>query len=88
MFPINAVLGGRATTRLYEAIEDLFCYELDAADVQTLLDSSPPFQRFCARYIDSLLQQERRALRAAYAAQTVSDRPLQQPLSSAIRAHR
>ena len=26
--------------------------------------SSPPFQRFCARYIDSLLQQERRALRA------------------------
>jgi CBS domain-containing protein len=85
MFPINAVLGGRATTRLYEATEDLFCYELDAADVQALLGSSPAFQRFCAQHIDSLLQQERRALRAAYAAQAVSDRPLLQPLSSAIR---
>jgi CBS domain-containing protein len=85
MFPLNAVLGGRPTTRLYEAIEDLFCYELDAADVQVLLGSSPPFQRFCARNIGSLLEQERRALRAAYAAQAVSDRPLLQPLSSAIR---
>ena len=85
MFPINAVLGARATTRLYEAVEDLFCYELDAADVQPLLGASPPFQRFCARHVDSLLQQERRALRAAYAAQAVSDRPLLQPLASAIR---
>ena len=85
LFPINAVLGARATTRLYEAAEDLFCYELDVADVQTLLGSSPPFQRFCARHIDSLLQQERRALRAAYVAQTVTDRPLLQPLASAVR---
>ena len=85
MFPIDAVLGARATTRLYAATEDLFCYELDAADVQSLLGASPPFQRFCARHVDSLLQQERRALRAAYAAQAVSDRPLLQPLASAIR---
>ena len=85
MFPVNAVLAARAATRLYQAAEDLFCYELDAADVRSLLGSSPPFQRFCARQVDSLLQQERRALRAAYAAQTVSDRPLLQPLASAIR---
>jgi CBS domain-containing protein len=85
MFPVNAVLGERATTRLYEAAEDLFCYELDAADVQALLRSSPEFRRFCARRIDTLLQQERRALRTAYVAQAVSDRPLLQPLASAIR---
>ena len=85
MFPIDAVLGARATTRVYEATEDLFCYELGAADVQALLGSSPPFQRFCARRIDSLLQQARRALRAAYIAQTVADRPLLQPLASAVR---
>ena len=60
IFPIDAVLAARSTTRLYEAIEDLFCYELDAADVQSLLGASAPFQRFCARHIDSLLQQERR----------------------------
>ncbi len=35
--------------------------------------------------IDSLLQQQRQALRAAYAAQVVSDRPLLQPLASAMR---
>jgi len=85
MFPINAVLGARATTRDYAATEDLFCYELDAPDVQWLLGASPPFQRFCARHVDSLLQQERRALRATYAAQAVTDRPLLQPLASAIR---
>jgi CBS domain-containing protein len=85
MFPINAILAGRATTRRYEAVEDLFCYELDAADVQQLLGASPPVQRFCARQVDSLLQQERRALRATYAARAVSDRPLLQPLASAIR---
>ncbi len=85
MFPINAVLGARPTTRLYEAAADLFCYELDAADVQALLGSSPPFQRFCAQHIDSLLQQERRALRTAYGAQAVGDRPLLRPLASAIR---
>lgn len=85
MFPINAVLAARATTRLYEAVDDLFCYELDAADVQSLLESSPPFQRYCLRRVDSLMQQERAALRAAYAAQAVSDRPLLQPLASAIR---
>jgi CBS domain-containing protein len=85
LFPIDAVLGARATTRRYEAIDDLFCYELDAADVESLLGASAPFQRFCARQIDSLLQQERQALRAAYAAQIVSDRPLLQPLASAMR---
>ena len=61
MFPIDAVLAARPTTRLYEAAEDLFCYELDAADVQSLLGASAPFQRFCTRYMDSLLQQARRA---------------------------
>ncbi len=85
MFPINAVLAARATTQLYEAVADCFCYELDAADVQSLLGSSPPFQRYCLRRVDSLLQQARAALHAAYAAQAVSDRPLLQPLASAIR---
>ena len=85
MFPINAVLAARPTTRLYAATADLFCYELDAADAQALLGSSPQFQRFCLRYIDSLLQQQRRALRAAYGAEALSDRPLLRPLASAIR---
>lgn len=85
MFPLNALLGARASTGRYEVCEDLFCYELDRASVETLLATSPAFQRFCTRRMDSLLQQARAALHHSYSAETIPDRPLMRPLSSAIK---
>jgi CBS domain-containing protein len=85
MFPLNALLGARATTGRYEVSEDLFCYELDRATVESLIATSPTFQHFCTRHMDSLLQQARAALRHSYSAETISDRPLMRPLSSAIK---
>jgi CBS domain-containing protein len=85
MFPLNALLGARATTGLYEAAEDVFCYELGRETVEQLIASSPAFQHYCTRHMDSLLQQARAALRHSYSAETLSDRPLMRPLSSAIK---
>lgn len=85
MFPLNALLGGRATTSLYVAAEDLFCYEVDAAAIEELIRSSPVFQRYATGRMDALLRQARAALRSAYGDETISDRPLMRPLSSAIK---
>jgi CBS domain-containing protein len=85
MFPLNALLGARATTGQYEAAEDVFCYELGRETVEQLIATSPAFQHYCTRHMDSLLQQARSALRHSYSAETLSDRPLMRPLSSAIK---
>jgi CBS domain-containing protein len=85
LFPLNALLGARATTGLYEAAEDVFCYEVGRETVEQLIASSPAFQHYCTRHMDSLLQQARAALRHSYSAETLTDRPLMRPLSSAIK---
>jgi CBS domain-containing protein len=85
MFPLNALLGGRATTSRYVASEDLFCYEIDGAAVDELMRTSPVFQRYATRRMDALLRQARSALRSAYGDEAISDRPMMRPLSSAVK---
>jgi CBS domain-containing protein len=85
MFPLNALLGERATTSHYSAGEDLFCYELDAATVDELMRTSPAFQHFATRRMDTLLRQAVTALRATYGGEAISDRPLMRPLSTAVK---
>jgi CBS domain-containing protein len=84
MFPLNALLGARATTGRYQAVEDVFCYELDRDAVEALMGASPAFHRYATRRLDTLLQQARSALRAAYGAETISDRPLMRPVTAAL----
>jgi len=85
MFPLNALLGGRATTSRYVAAEDLFCYEVDASAIEQLMRSSPAFQRYATRRMDALLRRARAALRSAYGDEAIPDRPLMRPLSSALK---
>lgn len=85
MFPLNALLGARATTGVYQAVEDVFCYELGREAVEELMRASPEFRHFATRHMDSLLQQARGALRSAYGAETLSDRPFMRPLATAIK---
>ena len=85
MFPLVALLGARATTGVYQAVEDVFCYELEREVVEELMRTSPAFQHHATRHMDSLLQQARSALRSTYGAETISDRPLMRPLSTAIK---
>jgi CBS domain-containing protein len=85
LFPLNALLGARATTGVYHAVEDVFCYELGREVVEELMRASPEFRHYATRHIDSLLQQARSALRSSYGAETISDRPFMRPLSTAIK---
>jgi CBS domain-containing protein len=85
MFPLVALLGARATTGVYQAVEDTFCYELDRDVVEELMRGSAEFRHYATRHMDSLLQQARGVLRSAYGAETISDRPLMRPVSTAIK---
>ncbi len=85
MFPLNALLGARATTGVYQAVEDVFCYEIERDVVEELMRASPGFRHYATRHMDSLLQQAHSALRSSYGAETISDRPLMRPLSTAIK---
>jgi CBS domain-containing protein len=84
-FPISAVVAGRATTMRYEAVEDLFAYEIGADTTQQLMASSPPFQRFCTRHMGSLLAQAAAQLRNTYSQQQVGSDSLLTPLGATIR---
>ena len=70
---------------MYQAVEDVFCYEIERDAVEELMRASPAFRHYAARHMDSLLQQARSALRSSYGAETISDRPLMRPLSTAIK---
>lgn len=65
-FPIGAATAQRATTNRYSAIDDVFCYLLTNDDFQALLGISAEFNRFCTRYIASLLGQSRRELQLQF----------------------
>ncbi len=84
-FPISAVLGQRPTTMQYDAIEDVFAYEIDADLVQALMAASPPFQRFCTRHMGSLLAQAADRLRHTYSQQATGAESLLAPLGSILR---
>ena len=67
MFPLGALLTGRAAVNRYVAASDVFCYRLSASDFHALLGRSPAFSEFCTRRIASLLEESQRAVRAEYA---------------------
>lgn len=80
-FPIGASSGQRATINIYEALEDVFCYQLASQDFQHLLEISPIFNRFCASYISTLLSQSRKQIQVQF-----SQRALEQQ-SMATQLH-
>jgi len=80
-FPIGAVTSGRATTNLYTALTDAFCYQLPVADFMVLMETSREFNLFCTRYIASLLQQSRQQLQQQFAQRASEQQTLNSPLA-------
>jgi CBS domain-containing protein len=78
-------LSKRGVTSTYRAKQDVFCYELAAADFHELIHLSPPFQDFCTRRIASLLEQSKQIIQAQYAKSSVEQQSLSSPLSAIIR---
>ncbi|MHB1619449.1 MAG: DUF294 nucleotidyltransferase-like domain-containing protein [Sulfuricella sp.] len=84
-FPLGALLSKRGVTSTYRAKQDVFCYELAAADFHELIRLSPPFQDFCTRRIASLLEQSKQIIQAQYAHSSSEQQSLSSPLSAIIR---
>ena len=85
LFPVSAMLGGRAVTATYEAVEDTVCLEVDAAVVHELAARSAPFAAALSSRTQQLLELSQRALRATQASLGLTESSLEAPLSSLPR---
>lgn len=85
LFPVSAVVGQRAVTATYEALEDLFCLEVEASVVRELAAASAPWADFLNRRVLLFLDLSRQALRQSQAAQALTERAMETPLSELPR---
>lgn len=81
LFPVGALLAGRAVTATYTANEDTFCLSLPAAAAQALVRQSAPFADFLNGRVLQFLELSRRATQAAFASQTLAEQSLETLLS-------
>ena len=84
-FPIGSVTAQRASTNVYTALGDVFCYELAAADFFALMAQSAVFHLFCTQYIASLLGQSRQQLQTQFAQRVAEQQTMNSPLSVLIK---
>lgn len=84
-FPLGALLANRPVASVYRAGSDTFCFELAAADFNTLLGMSAPFRDFCTRRIANLLEHSKQLIQAQYTQSSAEQQSLTSPLSAIIR---
>lgn len=84
-FPIGSVTAQRASTNLYVALSDVFCYELAAQDFFELMRRSTAFNLFCTQYIASLLNQSRQQLQIQFSQRAAEQQTMNSPLVSIIK---
>lgn len=84
-FPLGALLSKRPVTSVYRAQEDVFCYELGAADFIALTHKSEAFHDFCTRRIANLLEQSKQIIQVQYSQSSAEQQSMSSPLSAIIR---
>jgi CBS domain-containing protein len=84
-FPIGSVTAQRASTNVYTAIDDAFCYELAAEDFFALMQRSPVFNLFCTQYIASLLSQSRQQLQLQFSQRVAEQQTMNSQLAALIK---
>src|SRR5690606_2518544 len=84
-FPMGALVGRRPTVYTYRADADTFCWELTAADFESLLERSPRFQAFCDDQLSILVERAHRALRDGADHSLLDNARMLSPLREALR---
>ena len=84
-FPLGALLSKRAVSSTYRARDDVFCYELAAADFHELTHLSAHFHDFCSRRIAMLLEQSKHVIQAQYSQSSSEQQSMSSPLSAIVR---
>ncbi|MBI2312944.1 MAG: CBS domain-containing protein [Betaproteobacteria bacterium] len=85
LFPLGALLSGRAAGCPYRAAAATRCLALPADAFRELLDQSPELRRFCSERVASQLEDVLEAARGSQALRRADQQPLSQPLSRLIR---
>ena len=84
LFPVGAVMAGRAVTSTYRAQADTFCLLLPRAEALTLAAESPAFADYLNARMQRLLDLSRAALQAAHASHTLSEQSFETPLAQLL----
>lgn len=81
LFPSGAVAAARPVTSTYEAVEDLFCLEVDAEAARALAARSVPLADHLTRRVLQLLEISRAQLQASQGAAALAEHSLESPLA-------
>ncbi|HET7834074.1 MAG TPA: DUF294 nucleotidyltransferase-like domain-containing protein [Gallionella sp.] len=84
-FPLGALLSRRPVTGTYRARNDVFCYELAAADFRELSHLSVAFHDFCTRRIANLLEQSKQVIQAQYSQSSAEQQSMSSRLAEIVR---
>ena len=84
-FPLGALIARRAVVFTYSAEEDVFCWELPAADFHALLARSAEFHAFCTSRLATLVERSHRALRAEAGESLIDGAGMLAPLRSLLK---
>ena len=84
LFPVGAVLAQRAVSSRYEAVEDLFCLELDAAVVLEVAGRDAMLADFLNGRMRQLLALSAQAGQAAAASQLLAQQSFEAALSTLV----
>ena len=80
LFPIGAVMAGRAVSSIYTAHDDLQCACLPVQDVHALVAASTPFAEFMHGRMRKQLELSRQAMQTSFATQALAEHSLETPL--------
>jgi CBS domain-containing protein len=85
LFPVGALSAGGATTKIFHAVEDAFCYQLARDDFLELRRRSAELERYCTQAITETLKQSLAQLAIQYGQRAAEQQTLTRPLGELLR---
>jgi CBS domain-containing protein len=85
LFPVGALSAGGASTQIYHAIQDTFCFRLARDDFLELRKRSPEFERYCTHAVAETLKQALAQIHNHFGQLAVEQQTLARPLRELIR---
>jgi CBS domain-containing protein len=81
LFPVGALLAGRAVQATYRAEEDTFCLRVPAEQVQAIAAQSPPLADWLQHRVTQMLELSRQAAQSHWSAQALAEQSMETPLA-------
>jgi len=85
LFPVGALSAGGTTTKVFNALQDTFCYLLARDDFLELRRTSPEFERYCTHAITETLKQSLESLYGQYSQRAAEQQTLTRSLAELVR---